>query len=676
MELNAERQTNLPFGEIKMTTENKGIISVIIPVYKVEQYLDKCVESVVNQTYSNLEIILVDDGSPDGCPRKCDQWAKKDERIKVIHKTNGGLSDARNAGLKIATGDYIAFVDSDDFLELDMYEFLIYLITSSNSDMAICGLEYVDVNGVMTRSNCRGQDACLSSKEVLAKWCIEDLVYYVVVWNKLYKRKCWEGVSFPKGKIHEDNFVMYKVFFNSNNIVCTKQKKYNYVQRSGSITSGGINPKRYDAVQATYEAYKFYQENGLADISDVIVKWMSGTFFSLNGCINIFKCTSEEKKYIKDIKRLFYNTYFVEAGQNNIKDYMKYYFPNAVRAIKKILHCGKAVASLCNYGLLSRNKVVLIDTPTHGNLGDHAIVLAEQKLLNQCGVKSYELTAMQVNEKEDKYASITPMNQYIVVPGGGFLGALWPGEEERFRRIVKAFNKQKIIVFPQTITFDTTTQSGRKYLAESQKIYASHPDLTIFVREKRSYAFMQEYFPTVKCKLVPDIVTMLTTPEPNNTSQMRSGVLFCMRHDLEKAVDDSVQEEMLSAVRKQYPNENIAFTDTVIDHGVKPKNREAEVNKKLSQFSKSRLVITDRLHGMILAAITNTPCIAMTNSNGKVKAVYEWIKENEYIRFANSIDEFKQQLSTLDLNKRYKYNRGLVEHEFEPLLEEIRKMCE
>ncbi len=651
-----------------MIDDNKGLISVIIPIYKVEQYLDKCIKSVVNQTYQNLEIILVDDGSPDKCPAICDKWKKIDNRIKVIHKPNGGLSDARNAGLKLATGDYIAFVDSDDYIDEDMYEFLVNQISLSNADIAICNLDYVDINGKIMKNVTTGNNGCFTSKEILAKWCGEDFVYYVVVWNKLYKRKCWDNVYFPKGKINEDNFVMYRVFFNSNNIVCSKERKYKYVQRNDSIMSNVINSKKYNEVQAICEAYNFYQENGLSDISGVVVKRLANVFFELNGRINIYECTSEERKYIKEIKQLFYNIYFVKTGHNNIKDHLKFYFPNVVRAIKKIIRCGKLIFSLCNYGVLSRNRAVLIDTPTHGNLGDHAIVLAEQQLLNQCGKRTYELTASKIDGKESKYAAITPMNQYILVHGGGFLGALWPKEEERFRRIVKAFNKQKIIVFPQTITFDINTKNGRKYLEESQEIYSCHPDLTIYVREKRSYAFMQEYFPKVKCELVPDVVTLLNV---SIDTQPRTGILLCMRNDLEKAVDDSVQQEILALVKQQYPSELVEFTDTVVDYSVMPNDREAEVNNKLSQFSKSRLVITDRLHGMIFAAITNTPCIAMSNSNGKVKGVYEWIKDNEYIRFANDVKEFEEQLLTLNLNQQYAYNQELIIREFKTLIDKI-----
>ena len=117
-----------------------ALISVIIPVYKVEEYLENCIQSVIKQTVSDLEIILVDDGSPDQCPEICDLWADKDSRIKVIHKENGGLSDARNAGMKVATGEYVSFIDSDDYISLDFYETLLETIVDNDSDIVECGV--------------------------------------------------------------------------------------------------------------------------------------------------------------------------------------------------------------------------------------------------------------------------------------------------------------------------------------------------------------------------------------------------------------------------------------------------------------------------------------------------------------------------------------------------------
>ena len=652
-----------------MIKDKCNLISVIIPVYNVEKYLDKCVKSVINQSYSNLEIILVDDGSPDNCPQLCDDWANKDERIKVIHKKNGGLSDARNAGLDIATGEYIAFVDSDDYIESDMYECLLDKIIKTQSQMAICNFEYVDTDGNITTLNTMGQECCFSSRQILADWCGNDLVYYVVVWNKLYSRKCWENIRFPVGKIHEDNFVMYKLFFTCNRIVCSKTKKYNYVQRNNSIMSAKISPKRFNSVEAFCETFRFYQENGLSDINCDVVKRLGQHFFDLNGRINLFTCTNEERQYIKNTKKIFYDIYFHEAGQSSFKNYIKYYFPNVLRIIRKAVKCGKYAVITLEYCLLCKKKTALIDTPTHGNLGDQAIVLAERQFLKKHKISTHELSANALDHKEKWFANLTPMNQYILVHGGGFLGALWPNEEERFRRILKAYKNNKIIVFPQTVTFDLNTESGREYLKQSQKVYSSHPDLTIFVREQKSFDFMTQYFPTVKTILVPDIVTLLDT---NISAHKRNGILMCMRSDLEKSLSENQIFTIVNLLKGKYQDQQLEYTDTVVPYVIHSGKRKREVNSKLSQFAKSKLVITDRLHGMIFATITNTPCIALGNINGKVKNVYEWLKHNAYIQYADNLDDFKMALDMLDIDKEYTYNKKDIENRFRVLLDLIK----
>lgn len=654
-----------------MIKDKSNLISVIIPVYKVEKYLDKCIQSVINQTYSNLEIILVDDGSPDNCPQLCDDWANKDERIKVIHKKNGGLSDARNAGLDIATGDYIAFVDSDDYIESDMFECLLDKIIKTQSQMAICNFEYVDINGNITTLNTMGQDGCFSSRQILTDWCGNDLVYYVVVWNKLYSRKCWENIRFPVGKIHEDNFVMYQLFFTCDRIVCSKIKKYNYVQRNNSIMSEKISPKRFNSVEAFCETFSFYQENGLSDISCDVVNRLGQHFFDLNGQINLFKCTNEERQYIKNTKKRFYDIYFHKAGQSSFKNYIKYYFPNVLRSIRKIVRCSKFAVTLLKYCLMFEKKTVLIDTPTHGNLGDHAIVLTQKQLLIKNKVSTHELSASAIDYKEYLFAKLTPKNKCIIIPGGGFLGTLWPNEEERVRRIINCFKDNKIIIFPQTVSYDLTSESGRKYLKQAQKIYSAHSNLTFFVREKQSYVFMQKYFPSVETVLVPDIVTLL---DMDIVEQNRKDILFCMRSDLEKNITDEQLAKIQQILKIHYPNEQMNKIDTVVSYMVSEGMRKKEVKNKLEQFKKAKLIITDRLHGMIFATITATPCIAFGNSNGKVKNVYGWLKHNEYIKYVNGIDEFKSIVETLDIERKYYYDKTNLYDDFEPLFNIIKEI--
>lgn len=281
---------------------------------------------------------------------------------------------------------------------------------------------------------------------------------------------------------------------------------------------------------------------------------------------------------------------------------------------------------------------LLLDTPEHGNIGDQAIALAEQRLLDRWfGDGSYfEVTANQVDGFEKALAELSPMNQVILVHGGGFLGALWPNEEYRFRRILQAFSDHKVVVFPQTVTFDLESEEGRTFFEESVRAYTSHPDLTICCRERRSFAFVRDHFPGVKVELVPDVVLSLDAPRADAG---RDCVLLCMRGDKERVLDDGQTAALMAAVEGAYPGLPVRKIDTVVPRRIPAGRREQEVADKLNEFSRARLVVTDRLHGMVFAAITGTPCVALNNSNGKVGAVYEWISDVPYVAFAKNVEE-------------------------------------
>lgn len=342
---------------------------------------------------------------------------------------------------------------------------------------------------------------------------------------------------------------------------------------------------------------------------------------------------------------------------------MKYYW--------KIRNKLKKIINLLTYEFRILGKeYILIDTPTHGNLGDHAIVMAVQQMINEHNQSYIELTAVEISCHEKWFAWITPSKKTILIPGGGFLGSIWPEEENRVKRILEAFKKNKIIVFPQTITFDMKTEKDKKYFEESRKIYTAHKDLTVFVREKKSLAFMNQYMPKVNTFLVPDVVTYLNV---QLSKRERNGILFCMRADREKTIKDEELSTVYELVAKKHPNQRIEHIDTVIYQIVSANEREREVKKKLAQFISSKLVLTDRLHGMIFAVITNTPCIAMSNSNGKVKGVYEWISGNEYVIYVNNMDEFASALNRLDIDREYQYNRDGIKKALEPLFKFVDK---
>lgn len=235
----------------------KETISVIIPVFKVEDYLDACVNSVVNQTYKDLEIILVDDGSPDQCPELCDAWALKDERIKVIHKENGGLSDARNAGLDIAEGQYIAFVDSDDWISPKMYEIMLKHLKEKNADICACGIMtvYPDRKCPMNIQPVIGGAAKIFSL------LYDDAAYPVSALNKLYKRDCWKELRFPLGKICEDAFTTYKLIDKADLIVQITDPLYFYRIRKDSIMTATFSHNRMDEEEAWRYNYEFISEH-------------------------------------------------------------------------------------------------------------------------------------------------------------------------------------------------------------------------------------------------------------------------------------------------------------------------------------------------------------------------------------------------------------------------------
>lgn len=235
-------------------------ISIIVPVYKVEAFLDRCVQSIANQTYRNLEIILVDDGSPDDCPAICDAWAAKDNRVKVIHKTNGGLSDARNAGMAIATGELMGFVDSDDWIAPDMYQLLYENMQHNDSDISACGVEMVWEDGTEPRMLTKSGSCALNTEDAM-RAIIDESWLKQPVWYKLYKADLIRNIPFPVGKYHEDVFWSYQAVGRAKRVSVFDTPCYFYLQRSNSIMGEGYSLKRLDAIEAKQKRLRFVQES-------------------------------------------------------------------------------------------------------------------------------------------------------------------------------------------------------------------------------------------------------------------------------------------------------------------------------------------------------------------------------------------------------------------------------
>lgn len=246
----------------------RDLISVIIPVYNVANFLKYSIESIIKQTYENLEIIIVNDGSTDGSKEICEEYAKKDNRIKLINQKNQGLSVARNAGLNIATGKYVGFIDSDDIVSTEFYNCLYKLLKETNSDISECAsvqiseedlfsgktkfnnidnLDFITTNSLGALNRINNEDTYIIGKSV-------------VVWNKLYKMELFEDIRFPAGKRYEDDLTTYKLFNKIHKLVSTERVLYNYVQRKNSIMHQEFSIKRLEAIEV-YENYeKFFRE--------------------------------------------------------------------------------------------------------------------------------------------------------------------------------------------------------------------------------------------------------------------------------------------------------------------------------------------------------------------------------------------------------------------------------
>lgn len=238
-----------------------SLISVIIPVYNVEKYLRKCLDSIVGQTYEKLEMILVDDGSTDSSGSICDEYAGRDKRIRVIHKENGGLSDARNAGLDICTGEYITFIDSDDFVSRDYARILLEMAVKHSADITVCADEYIyyDSRGKETRKGrpykkFKGEKA-MTGDEALS-CALRQEFFDLSACAKLYKKKCFEGIRFPKGCISEDIGTVYKPLLMAQKAVFTSLPLYFYVQRQGSIMHTHSSKRFKDGAEMADNMYR------------------------------------------------------------------------------------------------------------------------------------------------------------------------------------------------------------------------------------------------------------------------------------------------------------------------------------------------------------------------------------------------------------------------------------
>ncbi|MCI7380919.1 MAG: glycosyltransferase [Hungatella hathewayi] len=646
-------------------------VSIIIPVYNVEQYLERCLETVVNQSYKGLEIILVDDGSTDSSGKICDKYKELDERIVCIHKENGGLSSARNAGVNIATGEYFVFVDSDDWVSIRMVETLTKALQKNNSDIVCC--EFYNVSdSTLAVSDFSSNERKLTKEEAileLINWKIRDYA-----WNKIYNSALFDGVRFPVGRNYEDMATTYKLFDKANSVYVIPDCLYYYYFRENSIANisnfDKLLKNKYDALISYYERVFYFRDKNSRAFELCCKKYIERAFSFLNFYYGDYRQknhTDWELETTKGIKEIYALTPNLDLGRG-LKLKVKLLNTTNLYKCSEKLYCQtkkmipsylmqkisalKCVKSIPEVTSSNTKNVWLIGTPAHDNLGDHAITYATFVICKKQAINCIEIEEEQFLNGIKEYRKIINKDDLILIQGGGNWGNAYRYINNVHDFCLKYFKENKIIIMPQTIYF-TKDETGIKSLNRSKVLLSECKDVTFFTRDRESFEFASKEYLSDSCKIkyCPDIVLSLDISEKNNREDC---CLVCLRNDKEGKISGKDKTHILTEAEKLFTR--VIAIDTCTGIRVSAKERMPALLNVWNKFSNSKLVITDRLHGVIFSYITNTPCVALANFNHKVKSTSTMLSKYgnvEYLEDFSKIDEAINQVLNIN-DKSYK----------------------
>ena len=629
---------------------NDALISIIVPIYNVEKYIEECLYTISKQTYSNFEVICVDDGSTDRSPGLAQSFCKRDKRFFYYHKGNGGLSSARNYGIERAKGEHIVFIDSDDFVKNDFLEKLYNSINKTNADISMCGYVEYDYKYHIAPIICNFP--CVNNLEThtvdkFSLWKEYHSNKYnscgcTVVWNKIYKKSLFTNIRFEEGKIFEDEYINYRLFDICKCITIISDCLYCYRRnRSGSITKQYTGGQKQHLIPILMRNIFFIQNKYPLELSRTYYSWFESVFL-----FDTDKNLQFDKFYRKYIFSLFVKGPY---SRTILKSFIKMVFkPLYIRYLNF-----KKKTKKVNIDKLAVNSDVLyIGSPSHGNLGDQAISIATCRFLNNSGLNFDEISFDDYYQHYEYIHSLSP--KLIILQGGGNIGNAWIVEEKLRWDVILSFPNSKIIVFPQTAWFENDINKETTII-NIKNVYSSHKQLTIVAREKHSYNVLREMC-SANVILCPDIV-LSNTPK-NKQMPIDKFVLVLQRKDKEK--DETSQKNIANLVACcEKLGYKIVYGDTVVDKKVDKTNRNFEVDQILKLVEKAYFVITDRLHGMIFSYITSTPAIVFGNYNYKVSGTYDILKEKHLILYLKDLGIFDNFLN--DVYEYYQSNDRVFE---------------
>ena len=660
------------------------LVSIIVPVYNVKEYVVKCIESIIAQTYKNIEIIIVDDGSTDGSGEICDSF--HDSRIKILHKKNGGLSSARNTGLDVASGKFICFIDSDDYIDVDMIESLYKTCKAYESDMSICRYHIVGSN---ISDECEMSDKLhvysgIEALEEMLKGKIKSLA-----WNKMYRKEIFTDIRFPEGMVYEDIYIMHKLFLKCKRIVTIPNKAYYYVWRDGSIMH------QY-SIKNTYDNYMALRYR-LNDLINLNMKNIGGLYadiirvrlyFELVLAKVDLKKRKEDSTLIKMIKEDYKSLIIPECSRKYLteNEQLKYkifcqseiiyhffikvmYDSKGRKLAEKFLKRFRKIDDIPVRERRFSNAIWIMGLPEYNNLGDCAIGYATINYIknNFSSSDIFTVTEKECLARRNKIKKLIQEDDLIILQGGGNITDVYPEQQMIRKKILKTFKSNRIIIMPQTVYF-TNSNYGKKQQRDTYRLFSTCKNLTLVCREKYTYSWVQNNFKGINSILTPDIVFSLPYSKKDTE---RKGIILCVRNDCETSWMMNFLPEIKELCLKL--DQRIIFSDTVIKENVLVEQYKKVIENKLDEFSSAKLIITDRLHGVIFSVITNTPCIAIDNFNHKIRGICQWMNEWSSVSYVNNFYELTEVISNLKMDKEFdKEKLKKLQGEFNILLKTIK----
>lgn len=670
-------------------------VSVIIPIYKVEQYIRRCIESVIAQTYRNLEIILVDDGSPDNCPMICDEYAKIDDRIKVIHKANGGLSDARNAGLKVFTGDYVYFFDSDDYIANNLIEIALNEAVASSSDLVIFNYYRVDeYDNLLSTSNFNTGVYEIEDHNRV-DYIVNKLAKYTLgweAWNRLYKAEVirendlffWDNkLIFAEDFGFSLNFALH-----AKKITCISEALYYYLIRENSIMSQAPKEPRLSAAIALS---KLLEEKIISSFSNTVlhkeypVLFYSIMYEQLRG--------ATKDNYRKSIASIDNKEYFYKNLRRVIRRpvlVLKHY--GIIRGMVVWLICMLLMTRRLNNlnirilqsykkrwkisevfennksKMSSKKRVFLIGSEDYNDIKNHHIAISEMEYLQNTFPKHsiIEITASEYIAFRHILSLIIKSRDLVCISSGCNLADEDSPVIHIRRDVLKQYRKNRKVIFPQTIDNKSGEEGILKEYHREQGFINRCKNLTLCVREQSSYELAKQYF-NCNVVLIPDVV--LYSNYNNRFDFEREGAILLLHSDKEGTFSQEDVLHIKNIVGKH--TNDVSFNDTILNSNISVFDRKEVVDSFIRKIANAKFIITDHLYGMLFCAITQTPCIILPKYNEKIEEVYEWVSHLGYIKVIKIISELDEAVEGISITGKVEYDNVSILEGFDVLTQLI-----